>query len=362
MWRFLTAVRVSTVFCCIAVVAALIAPQTVSVAAAQVQTTAGAESRDMGTQALAFLPSELWVHVNDSLTWTFPTAEIHTVTFLRQNTTPQQSRPPRPGMPGGGCPGTTPDGSSVNGSHCVSSGELVSGQTYTVNFPTPGNFKLVCLVHVDMTGVVHVLNLAETLPHDQAFYDRQAQTNRATLLSDGVRLERRGLDAAERSFRGREGREGDDERHDERASGNAVTAGIAEIVSTTGGGVDTSAVMRFLRDNTVVRVGETVEWTNLGPIVPHTVTFGVEPANPMPPTPVLVTTDSDGARHATIGSPTDSVNSGFLVAAPQERVGLPQSPQAVTRFRVTFTAPGTFNYICALHDDLGMKGTVVVVP
>jgi len=31
-----------------------------------------------------------------------------------------------------------------------------------------------------------------------------------------------------------------------------------------------------------------------------------------------------------------------------------------TRFRVTFTAPGTFNYICALHDDLGMKGTVIV--
>jgi plastocyanin len=76
----------------------------------------------------------------------------------------------------------------------------------------------------------------------------------------------------------------------------------------------------------------------------------------------LVTTDTDGARHATIGSPADSVNSGFLVAAPQERVGLPQSPQAVTRFRVTFTGPGTFNYICALHDDLGMVGTVVVVP
>jgi plastocyanin len=344
MWRLLSSTRCSVVFCGIAVVAALIAPPVVPVAAAQVQVTAGAESSDMGKQALAFLPSELWVHVNDSVTWTFPTAEIHTVTFLRQNTTPQQVRLPRPGMPGGGCPGTTPDGSSVNGSNCVSSSELVSGQTYTVNFPTPGNFKLVCLVHVDMTGVVHVLDLSEALPHDQAFYDRQALRNRSELLSDAARLEGRGIAIAERTSR------------------EEVTAGISEIVSTTGGGVDSSAVMRFLRDNTVVRVGETVEWTNVGPIVPHTVTFGVEPANPMPPTPVLVTTDSDGARHATIGSPTDSVNSGFLIAAPQERVGLPQSPQAVTRFRVTFTAPGTFNYICALHDDLGMKGTVKVVP
>src|SRR5438128_7181742 len=125
MRRRLTSIRFSIV-CCAAIVGALIAPPAVQVAAAQVQVTAGAQSNDMGKQALAFLPSELWVHVNDSVTWTFPTAEIHTVTFLRQNTTPQQVRPARPGMPGGGCPGTTPDGSSVNGSTCVSSSELVS--------------------------------------------------------------------------------------------------------------------------------------------------------------------------------------------------------------------------------------------
>jgi plastocyanin len=56
------------------------------------------------------------------------------------------------------------------------------------------------------------------------------------------------------------------------------------------------------------------------------------------------------------------VHSGLLGPAPQEVVGRPQSPPGVTRFRVTFTSPGTFNYICTLHDDLGMKGTVIVVP
>jgi plastocyanin len=341
-----TSIPVSPRFWCmltLATLAALIAPPAVQVASAQVQATAGAQSADLGKQALAFLPNELWVHSGDSVTWTFPTDEIHTVTFLKQNATPQQIRPPRPGVPGGGCPGTTPDGSSVNGSKCVTSSELVSGQTYTVTFPTPGNFKLVCLVHVDMTGVVHVLDPSETLPHDQAFYDRQAQNERAELLSDASRLEGRGVAMARRTSR------------------DEVTAGISEIVTTGGGGVETSAVFRFLQDQMVVHVGDTVEWTNLGPIVPHTVTFGVEPADPTPPTPVLVTRDSDGARHAVIGSPTDSVNSGFLIAAPQERVGLPQSPQAVTRFRVTFTTPGTYDYICALHDDLGMKGRVVVI-
>jgi plastocyanin len=72
--------------------------------------------------------------------------------------------------------------------------------------------------------------------------------------------------------------------------------------------------------------------------------------------------DADGARHATISSPSDIVHSGFIVAAPQERIGLAQAPLSVTRFRVTFTQPGDFNYKCSLHGGLGMVGEVIVVP
>jgi plastocyanin len=335
MRRFSTSIQFSTMLWCMLAPAVLIAPQAVAVVAAQTQAKAGAQDAKKGKQVLAFLPNELWVHVDDSITWTFVTDEIHTVTFLK----PGQVRPPRQV----GCPGTTPDGSSFDGTACVNSGALVSGQSYTVSFPHPGNFKLVCLVHVDMTGVVHVLDPSETLPRDQAFYDREARHERAELLSDASRLQGRAIATAQRTPE------------------NEVTAGISEIVATTGGGVHSAAVMRFLRGTTVVRVGDTVEWTNLGPIVPHTVTFGIEPADLMPPS-AGVTVDSDGARHAEIGSPTDNVNSGFLIAAPQERVGLAQSPLFVTRFRVTFTSPGTFNYICGLHDDLGMVGTVIVHP
>src|ERR1700720_2470605 len=133
----------------------------------------GAQNTDLGNQALAFLPSELWIHAGDSIVWRFPTAELHTVSFL----TAVQIRPPFFPVDVG-CPGTTPDGSLVTGASCVNSGVLVSGQTYTVTFPTPGNFKLVCLVHIRMTGAVHVLSLSETLPHDQAFYDQEAQNGR----------------------------------------------------------------------------------------------------------------------------------------------------------------------------------------
>lgn len=335
MRRLLTSIQFSTLLACVLALAVSVAPPAVAVVAAQAQATVGAQNHDKGKQVLAFLPNELWVHVDDSITWMFDTDEIHTVTFLK----PGQVRPSRPV----GCPGTTPDGSSYDGTACVNSGPLVSGQSYSVRFPSPGNFKLVCLVHVDMTGVVHVLDPSEALPHDQAFYDREAGRERAELLSDASRLEGRGTTIAQ------------------RGTENELTAGISEVVATTGGGVHSAAVMRFLGGTTVIRVGDTVEWTNLGPIVPHTVTFGIEPADLMPPS-AGVTVDSDGARHAVIGSPTDNLNSGFLIAAPQERVGLAQSPLIVTRFRVTFTSPGTFHYICGLHDDLGMVGRVIVHP
>ena len=108
-----------------------------------------------------------------------------------------------------------------------------------------------------------------------------------------------------------------------------------------------------------MQVGDTVEWTNHDPSINHTVTFGNEPADPRPASQNVSVT-SDGARQAVIGSPNDDVNSGFLSPAFQDRQNLAQSPLGMTRFRVTFTTPGTFNYICALHDELGMKGTVIV--
>src|SRR5215469_3023932 len=42
----------------------------------------GAETPDMGRQALAFLPNEIWIHAGDSVSWTFNSDEIHTVSFL----------------------------------------------------------------------------------------------------------------------------------------------------------------------------------------------------------------------------------------------------------------------------------------
>jgi plastocyanin len=311
----------------------LIGPQ---MASAQWHATVGAESTSKAHQALAFLPNEIWIYAGDTVTWTSNAHEIHTVSFLKE----RQVRPPFDA----GCPGFASGvTATVDGTTCISTPPLGKGQKFTVTFPVVGNFKLVCLVHQNMTGVVHVLDLSKTLPHTQGFYDDQAAAEQKALLSD---------DDIQR-----------DHRHaTDQGQGdqNAVTVGIGEVVAN-GGGSQTLSIMRFMDDEKVIHVGETVEWTNFDPATPHTITFGVEPAIPV--FPVNATLDpADGIVHGVINSSADSVHSGLIMAAPQDQLFLPTPPLGVTRFRVTFTHAGVFPYICALHDGLGMKGKVIVLP
>ena len=80
-----------------------------------------ARRSDMGRQALAFLPNELWIHAGDSVTWTRAANESHTVSFL----TPDQLLPAGPHSNDV----ITPDGSPFDGSSYVNSGNLRLGQT-----------------------------------------------------------------------------------------------------------------------------------------------------------------------------------------------------------------------------------------
>jgi len=318
---------------CLALLSAgIVFPQAARALSWQLQV--GAQTGDMAHQALAFLPNEIWIHAEDSITWSFPADEVHTVTFLK----PGQVRPSRLV----GCPvtNTTPNFSVFDGDECVNSGLLTErdGQTYTVVFPLSGNFKLVCLAHPNMTATVHVLDLSIPLPYDQAFYDQQASRERADLLSDAMASGHNHPDS------------------------NDITAGVGHILGN-GGGTQTASVMRFMDATKVIHVGETVEWTTAEGVTSHTITFGPEPSplNQIPPS-ANVTVDPDGARHAVISSPSDVVHSGFITESPQDRIGLMQAPLSVTRFRVTFTGPGVYQYKCVLHDELGMVGQIIVLP
>jgi plastocyanin len=293
--------------------------------------TVGTQDENKGRQVVAFLPNELWIHAGDSIEWRVKTDEPHTITFL----TAGQIRKPFDI----GCPGYSSGAAIVDdGSTCVSSPPLVSGQSFSVMFTSPGNFKLVCLVHPDQTGVVHVLETNAALPHGQEFYDREAASQANELLADLAHLQ----------------------GNSHAASANDVVVGTGKTLAT-GGGHNSISLMRFMQPELVIRAGSTVEWTNDDPSLPHTITFGSEPANPMPPSG-NVSVDADGALHATISSTADSVHSGFILSAPQDEIGSPQTPLAPTRFRITFTKPGVYPYICVLHDELGMKGRIIVLP
>ena len=333
----------------------------------------GAETPSMGRQALAFLPNEVWIHAGDSITWTFNSDEIHTVAFLVVG----QPFPPFPV----GCPGFSFGTATFDGSTCVTTPPSVKGTTFTVTFPTAGNYRLQCLVHNTMNGNIHVLDPSVALPHDQSFYDNEAKHEQHALLSDTDH-------AMDSDMEGMKAHAGDMvsvrvSAATSRLSGGSkklspssgahmsaidhVTVGVGEIVSTPGG-VQTSSLVRFVKGTITIHAGDTVEWGNNDPEEPHTITFGPPPQDIFNPSS-NVTVDPDGGLRAALNSPSDAVHSGFILQPLPDQPGLPvnSNPDNAialnpTRFRVTFMGPGTYNYLCVLHDNLGMVGKVVVLP
>lgn len=341
----------------------------------------GAETKDMGRQALAFLPDEVWIHAGDSITWTWQSDEIHTLSFLSAGQiTPSFS------IPFSGCPGVATSPATFDGSSCLTSDALVKGQTFTVVFTAAGNYKFECLVHIAMTGTVHVLDSSAPLPHDQAFYDQEAARERRALLTDTDAAKRmdtamdgpgsqvmndavtvRILSSRDRSSSGVQDLQAGALLGTGGAGKNEVKAGVGET-SSNAGGIQTSSLLRFAKGTITIHVGDTVEWTNHDPVEPHTITFGPEaddPSNPFPPS-ANVTLDADGAPHAILNSPTELAHSGAILQPFIDEPGLPNTFNTPalnpTRFRATFTQPGTYNYHCVFHDSLGMVGKVIVLP
>ena len=183
----------------------------------------------------------------------------------------------------------------------------------------------VCLVHATMNGVVHVRNSA--LPKTQAQYDAESRILAPLILARALVLQ--GVGTAEAVAKGR----------------NQVTTGIGQLFHT--GGI---AVLRFMPNQNVIHAGQTVTWRNSDPETPHTVTFGTEP--PGGPFGAFGPSPNVSQGHATVSSTSDWVNSGFI-----GKMG----PTFGSTFQVTFKTPGVYPYICALHDDQGMVGTITVL-
>jgi plastocyanin len=216
---------------------------------------------------------------------------------------------------------TNPQGSSVYDGTAYTNSGIVATQpififtspaaTYHLTFTKAGDFTYYCLVHgAMMSGTVHVRPAGTAYPYSQLDYNRMGNQQGQAALFAGRNAWRHAMQAH-------------------------ATTGTDVQVGIDGEGF---AVMRFVRDHTVVHVGQTVSFSVPGPSAPHTVTFGQEP-----PGLGILFPSGDPTHYAGGG-----LNSGLLSA------GAP--------FNVTFTTVGTFHYICAIHDDMGMVGDVVVEP
>lgn len=270
---------------------------------------AGEESSNQAIQGMAFLPSNIYVHPGDTVRWVANSAEIHTVTFLKDQgiTSPPPFNPSDPSMIG------RVGGSSYSPGSYFNSGVLAnvanSGfparNSYRLTFPAVGHFTYFCLVHgAMMKGVVQVLPSDRPLPYTQDQYDHQGRATTRAILHDGLALARTTRKEADRHH---------------------VIMGADD---------GTAMVMRFIQPTVVVHVGQKVTFENTGMAAPHTVTFGPEPANVFVP----------------VGDPTS-----FAGGQLSSGIVLPHG-----KFTVTFTKRGTFRYICALHDYMGMVGQVIV--
>jgi plastocyanin len=321
----------------------------------------GAENKDEGRQADALLPNEAWIWKNDKIQWNWqPINEVHTVTLQKTN----GLRPP----PGGGaapfnCPFASAPPVVYDDTACVSSAiQSVSStappyHSFTVQFTTPGDYPFFCEIHTNMRGTVHVLQSADntkpfyaaSLPYIQSDYDNQAKDEAQDIIGD--------TDSPTEEV-----------KDFPRAKNEVLMTG--EMVAT-GGGRQYLAIVRFFPETIYIQKGETVEFTNVDPTEPHTVTSGTTDTLTNDMGLVNASTDSDGAALASTvnmasafgnATQTTGVSSGFLQASPEDAVGRAVAAPGTTRIRITFNVAGTFYYHCALHDVDGMQGKVVVKP
>ncbi len=313
--------RISTMglFALLAVTGCSSGPATITGAAPVAQSwamTAGASSHNEALQALVFYPSSITIDAGDSITWTAPAAEPHTISFPILGQKPLPPTDPTASTPEGG--------TSYDGTAYVSSGFIGGGATYKLTFPKAGTYKFYSLPQEPLAvGTVVVQAAGTNYPTSQSAYNASAAASIAA--DEASALTSVGTIPA---------------------FADTIAAGVSP--ATAGG--STSTVMRYLSGPTLVddesvsvKVGTTITFANRSNNVPHTVTFpalGASPPAGPPFQPAAGGNTYDG---------TALVNSGVI-------------PPGGT-FKLTFVKAGTYPYYCLFHSGAeGMVAKITVTP
>lgn len=277
----------------------------------------------------AFYPSQIAAHAGDKVD--FGVTSPHTVTFNRPDNTPLFAFFVPPG-------GTTTSATlSAKGQFVNTGFDPVSFAPYSFTLTLgpalpPGRYEFICALHLGMRGAIDVLPAAAQLPKTDADY------------------------AAERS--GEIARDLNSANH----VGDKISDKAAHKPLTVYAGAGTKRVtdLRFFPSSITIHAGQSITFLKThDPTEPHTVTFGIEPPNIFAP--------QGGPPFTFTGS--NSISTGVLLTKKQYdfyiggAIGVPvQVDKDTITFATTSTTPVTYTYICAIHDDVGMRGTVTVLP
>ena len=217
---------------------------------------------------------------------------------------------------------------SVNSSIIGAPAPATFTLTFAATLPA-GRYKVICGLHVGMTETVDVRPAGEALPKTDGQIAAEAQKEIA-----------KDLDAVA----------------DIAAKANQNGSGQKNPTVWVGAGNKRVSNLRFFPSSIAIKAGQTITFEKThDPTEPHTVTFG-----PENPDPLVQLIPAGGNTY----NGTGTVNSGFLSTRRQfayyQLAGTPLTQ--VTIFEVKFTTPGTYRYICELHDEVGMIGQVIVNP
>ena len=275
---------------------------------------------------MAFYPKAFTVHRGDVLVFTNDLPEPHTVTF-------GVSGPIFDPFPFFAPQNLTGPGTAVfDNTGIINSGALFPGgsfgATLTITIDVaPGTYGFRCAIHPFMTGTVTVVLDSQPLPKTDAQYQKIAHREMRIDLAKARVIREASREAAD----------------------DATDLGGTGIEVAVGGGDGVATVMRFFSSNLRIHVGDTVTFVNRDPFSPHTATFGPEPPGGLPG---LIPPEN---RAFPFSAPT-AYDGSFPLSSGLMFSIFPWG----TTFSVTFTAPGTFHYICGLHDAMGMVGKVTV--
>ena len=318
-----------------------------------------------GVAAATFLPGAITIHSGDTIHFAAPFAwEPHTVTSIPAGGTeppPFVGRPPQittnpvalnPSFGGSGAQSFDPS-KYYNSGFLYPGGLFNFSDTADVSFPAAGTYTFYCLLHSGQDPTTHqiggmhidvtVVPQGSPGPTSQSDIDAAVSAARSTLISAGVQ--------AESTFPLTQTKLADG------STNWGVTAGGSGLDSLDPEGV--TDIAQFTPGGLSINTGDTITWTN-NTQTSHTVSF----FSGGPDIPLLtpLPAGDGGPPNFEInpsvllpaGGPnyddTGYVNSGFI------DTGL----SGASTFTLKFTKPGTYKYICQIHDQAGMIGTINV--